>query len=148
MSIYSLSYHSRNRIEDLTFDTRLELATILEVSDSRNAANGVTGALMFNDGRFAQILEGDRDAVKAIFESIRHDPRHAEVTILSTQTSTVRRFGSWAMTFVGTTPAAREYYKRFTVNTELFLKTLQQDRLCQMMLEMIDIDQRCLSDLK
>lgn len=148
MSIYSLSYHSRNRIEDLTLDTRLELAKILEVSVSRNAAHGISGALMFNDGRFAQILEGDRDAVKAAYESIRHDPRHTEVTILSTQTLMVRRFGSWAMTFVGTTPAAREYYKSFAVNTDTFLETLQQDRLCQMMLEMIDIDRRCLSDLK
>lgn len=97
---------------------------------------------MFNEGKFTQILEGERPAVESIFESIRHDPRRAHVTILATQTTMARRFESWAMAFVGTSPAARAYYKTFTTNTELFSKTILQDNLCRLMLEMIDLDQR------
>lgn len=142
MSIYSLSYHSRNLVEDLTLDSLSEMNKILEVALSRNSANGVTGALMFNEGKFTQVLEGDQDAVKKIFDSIQRDPRHTDVSVLATQTARARRFSSWAMAFVGTSSAARAYYNNYTVTTPLFAKTVQQDKLCQLMLEMIELDQR------
>ena len=97
---------------------------------------------MFNEGRFTQILEGRQAAVKQIFDSIRRDPRHTNVTILTTQTSMLRRFNSWAMVFVGASSAARAYYAKYTVSTEGWAKTVQHDRLCRMMLEMIEIDQK------
>lgn len=142
MPIYSLSYHSRNRIEDLTFDTLSEIDKILAVAVSRNAASEVTGALMFNEGRFTQILEGRKADVWAIFDSIRRDPRHSDVTVLATQSSITRRFSSWEMAFVGTSPAARAYYNKYTATSELVSKAFQHDKLCQLMLEMIDLDQR------
>jgi hypothetical protein len=117
MPIYSLSYHSRNRIEDLTFDTLSEIDKILAVAAARNAANEVTGALMFNEGRFTQILEGRKADVWTIFDSIRRDSRHSDVTVLATQSSIARRFNSWEMAFVGTSPAARTYYNNYTATT-------------------------------
>ena len=69
MKIHTISYHSRNRIEDLTANTLSEIEKILIVARSRNAALNVTGALMFNEGRFTQILEGDRQPVTDIFDS-------------------------------------------------------------------------------
>ena len=60
-----------------------EIVKILEASRRRNTDAGLTGALLFTGGSFAQVLEGQRDAVEQAFERIGTDPRHESVTILS-----------------------------------------------------------------
>jgi hypothetical protein len=52
----------------------------------------VTGALLFTEGRFVQVLEGERDKVREIFDRIGADARHADIKILSAQYSDRRRF--------------------------------------------------------
>lgn len=78
-----------------------EIDRILEEAQTRNAANGVTGALNFNRGVFGQVLEGPSDAVEDTFELIEMDDRHADVTVLSIGAIAERAFGDWAMGFVG-----------------------------------------------
>ena len=56
---------------------------ILAASQRNNAHAGVTGALMFTDGFFAQVLEGSMAAVEQVFERIQLDDRHSEVQLLS-----------------------------------------------------------------
>lgn len=66
--LYRLVYYSRNTIMGLTEKIRASVDQILETSQRNNADVGVTGALMFTDGLFAQVLEGQRDAVETVFE--------------------------------------------------------------------------------
>jgi hypothetical protein len=61
----------------------------------------VTGALMFNAGCFAQVLEGPRPAIEAIFERIQQDERHGEVSLLAFDPAPARAFAQWSMGFVG-----------------------------------------------
>jgi len=44
---------------------RADLKAILEAAKCNNMANGITGALLFNQNYFAQVLEGDRRALPA-----------------------------------------------------------------------------------
>ena len=44
---------------------------------------GVTGALIFNSGVFAQVLEGRRQIIEGDFERIQRDRRHADVHVLA-----------------------------------------------------------------
>jgi len=60
----------------------------------------VTGALLFNSSYFAQALEGPKLAIEQIFEKIQRDPRHGEVTVLSSQTGGQRDFPEWSMAHV------------------------------------------------
>jgi hypothetical protein len=115
MSIFSLAYRSRNLIEDIHLDSLGEMTNLLEVARSRNAKLGVTGALIFNEGIFAQILEGDEAAVREIFKSIQNDRRHSEIKVFPTQEYEHRRFEAWSMAFVGPSPRARDYYARFSL---------------------------------
>lgn len=70
---------------------------IAEASARHNAQDGVTGVLIECAGEFIQVLEGERRAVKRTFTRIAEDPRHANVSILSTETSPARMFPDWTM---------------------------------------------------
>ena len=75
------------------------LSAILRKSKENNAAAGVTGVLCFcfNAGTFLQVLEGGRNAVSRIYNTIAQDPRHSEVVLLSYEEIGERSFSSWSM---------------------------------------------------
>ena len=98
---YRLVYYSRNftTVDEVSFDAGV--ADILDVSRLNNARDDITGALMFNAGCFAQVLEGPLDKVEAAFERIQQDERHGEVSLLAMDPIEARSFPNWAMGFVG-----------------------------------------------
>ncbi|MFD2191733.1 BLUF domain-containing protein [Pistricoccus aurantiacus] len=100
-SLYRLVYVSRNRIDENDDKLREEIAGILACSRRNNTQADVTGALMFNRGCFAQVLEGPHDAVQETFERIQCDERHSHVSVLSFEVAETRGFSHWAMAYVG-----------------------------------------------
>jgi hypothetical protein len=80
--------------------SEVELARILLGARRTNAALGVTGMLLYHDGAFLQVLEGDERNVKAVFERIGKDPRHRRVMILIERNIEARQFEDWSMGFV------------------------------------------------
>ena len=101
MSIYNLVYMSESRMGPPTPATLQAVDDILATARQRNASVDVTGALLFTEGRFVQVLEGERDKVREVFDRIGGDARHTDVEILSAQYSDRRRFKEWTMAFVG-----------------------------------------------
>jgi hypothetical protein len=99
--LFSLAYFSRNAIEGTAEDMQSAIATILASARRNNARHGVTGALLFSDGCFAQVLEGLREDVELVFETIQCDPRHSDVTIMHLHEVEERSFGDWSMAFGG-----------------------------------------------
>lgn len=99
--LYRLVYYSRNTVMGLEEEVRATVDQILATSQRNNAAAGVTGALMFTEGLFAQVLEGEQAAIETVFERIQLDDRHGEVRLLSFGPTDVRVFPTWAMAFVG-----------------------------------------------
>jgi len=99
--LYSLSYFSRNAIGGSAAEMHAGIADILAASRRNNARNGVSGALIFSDGCFAQVLEGPRDEVEQVFETVQCDPRHSDVTVLHLHAIERRSFGDWSMAFGG-----------------------------------------------
>jgi blue light- and temperature-responsive anti-repressor len=98
---YRLVYHSLNRLVRAPDAMRAEIDGILEKSRHNNDKVGVTGALMFNAGIFAQVLEGSQSAIEATFERIQRDPRHGEVTLLEFVPIEARTFSNWSMAYIG-----------------------------------------------
>jgi hypothetical protein len=76
-----------------------ELTEILEVAARNNAAREITGMLLYANGSFLQILEGESAAVDAIFERISRDPRHANIFVLEREAISERSFPHWRMGF-------------------------------------------------
>ncbi|WP_314425753.1 BLUF domain-containing protein [uncultured Microbacterium sp.] len=75
----------------------VELAELLAGSREHNHAQGITGMLLYRDGEFVQILEGDRHDVEQLMERIGRDPRHTDVRILLEEPLHERRFEEWTM---------------------------------------------------
>lgn len=73
------------------------LDSILEQSRSHNIPSGITGILCFSDDQFIQVLEGGRDQVCELYNTIVRDERHREVRILHFEEISERRFGGWTM---------------------------------------------------
>lgn len=76
-----------------------ELMDILKVSRENNVTKDVTGLLLYKGGNFMQALEGPDDVVLALYEKIKKDPRHKDVSIISTEQIQKRQFSAWEMAF-------------------------------------------------
>ena len=74
------------------------LDDILAASRRNNAGAGVTGMLLYVEGGFMQVLEGDDEAVGAIYARICQDKRHWNTLVLLDR-SAPRAFGEWSMGF-------------------------------------------------
>jgi hypothetical protein len=99
--LYRLVYLSRNDLRGNDASTRKEIEQMLTAARRNNPRIGVTGALMFNAGCFAQVLEGSHDSIQSTFERIQCDPRHSNVTVLAFEPAPRRGFGDWSMAYVG-----------------------------------------------
>jgi hypothetical protein len=99
--LHRLVYYSHNRIVGDAEALAASIDKILAVSRVNNRRNDVTGALMFNAGCFAQVLEGPAEAVEQTFDRIQMDERHGDVVLLGVALTEERAFQSWSMAFVG-----------------------------------------------
>lgn len=81
-----------------------QLHTLLQEARSHNTAAGVTGILVYGNECFMQVLEGEEAAVRSLYEHIKGDARHRDVTAYADKAITQRAFGDWSMAFHATTP--------------------------------------------
>lgn len=77
------------------------ISSIVAPATARNAALGVTGALIATEHHFAQVLEGEGAALDALLASIARDPRHRDVTIVRRQQAVAPRFAGWSLAYQG-----------------------------------------------
>ena len=76
-----------------------DLDHLLAQARERNAAEDLTGLLVYDQGRFVQWLEGPNTGIDRVWQSIRRDPRHTEVERLHTPWHPHRLFPNWQMQF-------------------------------------------------
>lgn len=93
MGLHQLVY-----ISQITADESV-LNSIHSHAVRNNTARTVTGMLLFVQGRFLQVLEGDRKDVHHTFEKIKEDSRHDHVTLLLDKPIEERNFSHWNMGF-------------------------------------------------
>lgn len=83
-----------------------DLVALLAQSREKNARLGVTGILLYKDRRFMQVLEGDEQTVRDLYETIKRDERHTNVRTVIEGNIDDREFGEWAMGFPNINAAA------------------------------------------
>ena len=76
-----------------------QLADLLAQSRASNTRNGLTGMLLYRNGRFVQVLEGPEGAVRDLVAVIGEDPRHSGMRVLVEEPITSREFAEWTMGF-------------------------------------------------
>jgi hypothetical protein len=74
-----------------------ELQELLDQCRLNNAKLEITGILLYKDGSFFQILEGDETVVKNLFETIAKDKRHKKTTKIIVEPIEERSFANWTM---------------------------------------------------
>ena len=77
-----------------------DIDTLLEKSRKKNETLGVTGILIYYKKHFFQILEGNKEAIFDLFQTIRSDQRHMSVILVWDQPITERSFKHWSMAFI------------------------------------------------
>jgi hypothetical protein len=82
-----------------------DLDQIHALSRRNNERNGLSGLLLYRQGRFIQALEGPDEPVRERMSVIADDPRHTAVRTLVEENVGRRRFPHWAMEYRPLTPA-------------------------------------------
>jgi hypothetical protein len=117
-----------------------DLRDILAVSRRNNAELDITGMLLYREGFFIQVLEGEEKPVIALYEKIKGDKRHGNVMLVSQKPVSYRTFEQWSMgfnLFDETSGAdipgftnflqnpAMEYFSDFPTHAMMLLKSFQ-----------------------
>lgn len=72
---YAISYVS-TAIQNLDPS---EVVEILNQTEVRNNKLGIHGLLIFSEGNFFEVLEGEKELVLELFDSIKQDDRHKNI---------------------------------------------------------------------
>ena len=76
-----------------------DIPALLTRARTGNAERGITGVLLYIEGSFFQVLEGDAAAVDDVYSRIRRDPRHTRITVIIREPIAARDFSEWTMGF-------------------------------------------------
>lgn len=76
-----------------------ELLQLLEISRRNNTPRNITGLLLYRDGNFMQVLEGEEQHVRETHARILRDTRHQGAITLLQERIVERAFPGWAMAF-------------------------------------------------
>jgi hypothetical protein len=79
--------------------TPADIEDILSKSRKNNAADNITGMLLYRNGYFIQALEGEEAPVQRLYEKIAQDERHGNVLTVSKERIKERQFADWSMGF-------------------------------------------------
>ena len=97
MALARLIYVSEPQLDPAAGSTIAQLASILSLSRRNNEAANITGALVYDESWFLQVLEGERRAIWQTFARINEDERHAGCLLLEIVDANWRMFGIWWM---------------------------------------------------
>jgi len=81
-----------------------ELEQLLFQCQRNNSRNGITGFLLYVDGKFVQVLEGEKQKLDELFEKIKSDYRHEKVNKLIEGESQQRNYANWSMGYKSMMP--------------------------------------------
>ena len=85
----------------------LGLMRLLYHSYANNQASGITGALIYENNKFGQVIEGPEKAINTLWHKIQKDDRHKNVRLILSKPISERSFSKWAMIFQGNEEIAK-----------------------------------------
>ncbi len=93
--MYTLTYESvaTSRL------TSAEMEELLEKARANNQRDDITGCLIYYKGGFVQLLEGSKEKIETLYDKIKKDPRHKNVTLFSDDEISKRTFPNWGMAY-------------------------------------------------
>jgi hypothetical protein len=83
----------------VTWFSAKELREMLATCRVNNERDGITGMLLYKDGNFMQVLEGEESKVRTLLQRITGDLRHRGLVVIDSGPTAAREFGAWSMAF-------------------------------------------------
>jgi L-cysteine desulfidase len=59
-----------------------EVTELLDLTEIRNNNRGVNGLLIYSEGNFFEVIEGEKNMILELFENIKEDPRHRNIMMI------------------------------------------------------------------
>lgn len=100
--LVQLVYISRSNLPEMGRNHIIapQVAQILSKSRRNNRNKHIVGALYYGNGFFYQCLEGEEKDLLALYETLKADPRHTDLLIVSFRPIDRKSFGEWEMKYV------------------------------------------------
>jgi hypothetical protein len=76
-----------------------ELQALMLTARHNNDRSGITGMLLYEDGTFLQVLEGENEVVETTYQRIAADKRHDKIMLIARFEIDHRSFHDWEMGF-------------------------------------------------
>ena len=83
-----------------------ELVLLLRQSRDRNKEQNITGILIYADGIFFQVLEGENKDVEEVYQAIERDVRNKDHIVLVEEEVAKRNYPHWSMGFRSISPTS------------------------------------------
>ncbi|MGY8871574.1 MAG: BLUF domain-containing protein [Pseudomonadales bacterium] len=74
-----------------------DMLCLLSKSRERNKKQGITGILLYIEGSFFQVLEGEENSIEELYNKVFEDERHKKVTRIIGEGIAERKFTDWSM---------------------------------------------------
>ncbi len=109
-----VTYVSRSTFKPFGSQSGIEpnVARILSQSRRNNMHRNLVGVLYYGNGCFFQCLEGNAEDIDQLLESLRRDPRHRDLEILSREPIEFLSFMDWNMKYVSVDQKVQELLKQ------------------------------------
>ena len=95
MPLHLLRYQSTAQLSL----TDKDLQALLTKARAFNKLNQISGMLLYRAGQFVQVLEGEEDVLRSLYNKIACDPRHTNVLKLADEPLHQRGFAGWSMAY-------------------------------------------------
>lgn len=102
--------------------TDAELEDLLRQAQQGNERAGITGALVYGDGQFMQIMEGEQAVLEDLYTHLGQDRRHKGLFKFADRAIPARRFAEWSMGFQAVSPATFEQLLGYVAPAQLALQ--------------------------
>jgi hypothetical protein len=103
------------------------LLGLLTNSRANNGRDGITGLLLYGNGHFVQVLEGEEAPVDALYARVVADRRHTQVFALYRDVVSTRDFARWTMAFDRLTDFKPEFLRETSHARELVNLFLEKE---------------------
>jgi len=77
-----------------------EIQKILYSSENQNNKDNITGLLLFSEGNFFQVIEGEKEEITELYQKITNDPRHHNIIKLFQKPIHKKSFDGYKSDFI------------------------------------------------
>ena len=130
--LISMTYASRANLDVSVNDFN----EILQQAQDNNAANGITGMLIFNKDYFLQTIEGPRAQINRLLYGLIADKRHYDLQLLQTRELEHREWAKWLMNYASPTQANSAIYLKYSTTVTFNPYLLNAKAANNLMLEL------------